>query len=234
MNEHNTQDLISLTRRLEQLERSAKRIRTAVLAALASTAALLLFGTALSLPGPSPAPVPSPSGAGSRGSVSTPVTVPADDTVRTKRLVIVDGTGATRASLASLADGTCALKIYDRNRKLRVTLSVQADGKAELNLCDNSGTRRGAMSVAADGVPELRLNGADWTIAALYDPFTRRPVLGQPVGNCVIAGVNAQGIPHLTLNGKRGVGTAHMDVWTDGNPRLLLRDGEGHEKSVTP
>jgi len=232
MNEHNSQDLVSLTRRLERLERTNRRMRTAALGAVASLAALLLCGSSLLAPGPSPTPVPS--GAGSRGSVSTPVVIPTDDTVRTRRLEIIDGAGAVRASLASLADGTCALKIYDGNRKLRATLAIQADGKSEMSLCDSSGSSRGAMSVAADGTPELQMKGGNWTMGVMYDPISRRPVAMQAIGNCVILGVNSQGIPYVTLKGKRGVGTAHMNVWTDGNPRLLLRDGEGHEQSITP
>ena len=233
-------DYPSLLDRLERLERSQRRIKTAALCVLVGAAALALIGTAISLAGPLPSPGPAPTISGPAPTVSgpaprvsAPVTIPPTDTVRTRRLEITDGSGNVRASLAALADGTCALKIYDGSRTPRATVSVQSGGKAGVDLFSSAGSNRCAMSVQSDGVPKLEMRGGDWIVVDVRDPITGRHAGPQTVGNGALMGVDSGGVPFAVLNGKRGSGKARLDVWTDGNPRLLLRDGAGRERTVT-
>lgn len=231
--QYSRNEVAELSERVRRLERQNRRMRMCALVGLGMILALGFVGAALSGPPPGPTPVVSPVPAPSPPERGVPYhpPVPSDDTIRTKRLEIVDGTGRVRASLGTYADRGCVLKMYDTGGKLRASLSVNGDGSTDLKLLDVSGSARGGISAQADGSPQLFLKGKDVTLATAFDPISRRPVIMGSYGNEVVSGVSDNGIPYFTVRGKKAEGTAHIDVW-DGNPRLLLRNKRGHENTI--
>ncbi len=77
-------------------------------------------------------------------------TPPVEETVRTKRLEIVDGSGITRVLITTLADGRPSLTFVDQKGRDRAWLFLGQDGAPNLVLIDNPRT------ALLDGNGEIR------------------------------------------------------------------------------
>lgn len=163
-----------LTTRIERLERENRRLKGTGLVTLALMAAVILMGQAKS-------------------------SAPSEE-VRTRKLLVLDTAGKTRASLA--VDRWPKLTLYDEAERERVRLVVDVGGSS-LKLSDESGKIRASLKATDDEAMLDLSNDAQHANTAL---------VAQRDGACLAADGNsglvalgfAEGGPSLWLADARG------------------------------
>ncbi len=98
------------------------------------------------------------------------------DEVRTKRLVVIDDKGKSRAILTLVSNGSPVLGLWDDKNKSRMSLTLGPDGSPALALRDDNGTDRAGLTVLPSGNPALSLsddNGNTRVFLSLSDGSPR-------------------------------------------------------------
>ncbi len=126
------QELDFLRTRIERLER---RMRM-VVAGWVLSVAVVLLGVAV------------------QEAVSQP------ETLRARRIEVVDAAGRTRIGLGTLPDGSAALSLADAAGRVRIGLGTFPDGRPRLSLMDAAGRERIGLGTLPDGSPGLSLADA--------------------------------------------------------------------------
>jgi len=127
----------SLTDRVEQLERTLRKLRV-ILAFAVLVGAVVGFTAVLSL-------------AKAQDDKQA-------EMYRVGGLVLVDKNGRSRGTWAVLDDGDVVLKMNDARENPRVVMLVDKEGHAEVSLLDGAGNARGSWVAAANGETEFLLS----------------------------------------------------------------------------
>ncbi|MFB3066243.1 MAG: hypothetical protein ACE10D_06975 [Planctomycetota bacterium] len=131
-------------------------------------------------------------------------------------LTLKDKDGKVRATL-SVASGSPALALFDKDKTLRAWLGVVSDGSVTLDLFDKDGNARAAFAVLADGSPGLALNDKDGELRVALKVVDGSPGLGlydQDGMTRAAFVVGANGSPALTLGDRSGRARATLGVTT--------------------
>jgi ABC-type amino acid transport substrate-binding protein len=197
--------LDALAGRVEGLERQNAVLRRAGGAALLALASTLFM-----------APAPAPR-----------------EEVRARRLMLVDASGKTRASLSTGADGAVTLVLAGADERPRATLGVSAAGAPALTLHDEGGRGRATLGIDQADTTFLRLSGRADVLPGLA-------VAIPAAGPRVFSLADAQGRPRLlaaaadeetslTLR-DRGTESAVAVVAAAEDSRLAILDAQGVDR----
>lgn len=132
-----------------------------------------------------------------------------EETVRTRRLELVDDTGELRALLDIGRDAHVALSFFSEGGQELATVGIMPDGFSSISLNDEEG--RESVKAVAGG------EHSD-TVVALKDGDGRTRLQ---------VGVSSAGEPALALTGEDGGVRAQMFVDAEGRTVLTLKDGNG-------
>ena len=127
-----TDDMLTMRKRLDQLERRHERLRRFGLFAFLGIGVALLMGQT--------------------GRSVVP------EVVEAQRFVVKDTSGKSIAALGSDRDGAPLLVLMNSNGRLAATLDVTVHKKPTLTLYDQDGKGRVVLAVDSDGSPALAMN----------------------------------------------------------------------------
>lgn len=156
-----------------------------------------------------------------------------DEQVTSKRFVLADGAGNTRAALQLVA-GEPHLTFYDVAAKARLDLSTSDQGATRVALQDAGGRARAALTVAPDGVPAVTLQdeqGRPRVTLALQAGKEPAVLLQDEKGTSLLALGAAKSIPTVTLRDPKNVIRALLAM-DDKVPSLRLYDEKGEKTEV--
>lgn len=156
-----------------------------------------------------------------------------DEQVTSKRFVLADGAGNTRAALQLVA-GEPHLTFYDVAAKARLDLSTSDQGATRVALQDAGGRARAALTVGPDGVPAVTLQdeqGRPRVTLALQAGKEPAVLLQDEKGTSLVALGAAKNIPTVTLRDPKNVIRALLAM-DDKVPSLRLYDEKGEKTEV--
>ncbi len=179
------------------------------------------------------------------------------DTLRGKRLEIVDDQGRVRARMSAAGgatefelwgddmttnvavrikkDGAMAINLTDAKQKSRVVLGATADGWSGLAFADKEGRQRAGLGNDKDGAPTLSMNFANGKLASLLTVQGEKDsilVMNDPKGANMAAFGNSNGQPNLLLLDAKGNERMKLVLKEDSSPAMMLRDAGGKPRMV--
>ncbi|MCE9581881.1 MAG: hypothetical protein K8T20_05120 [Planctomycetes bacterium] len=132
------------------------------------------------------------------------------DTIRVKRLEIVDADGDMKMVLATAKDtGMPVIAMIDGGGKVRYTVALNADGSGAQVFTDTKGKPRIGLAINADGSGAVTFSDAK--------------------GNNLVALASSDAGSGLNLSDKAGTVRASLGIGSDGSPSFRTYDEEGKE-----